>query len=76
MKKIAILNVISFAALAYDSKVHYRNKKRHAEVLERNIKYQNMIASQQRQIAYLASMLDKHEVTMSEFDLIAFNNLI
>jgi hypothetical protein len=76
MKKIAILNGISFAALVYDMRVNYRNKKRYAEVLERNVKYQNMIASQQRQIAYLASMLDKHEVTLSEFDLIAFNNLI
>jgi hypothetical protein len=76
MKKIAILNGISFASVAYDMMVTRRNKKRYAEVLDRNIKYQNMIASQQRQIAYLASMLDKHEVKLSEFDLIAFSNLI
>lgn len=72
--KMLLLNGALVAMLAYDYRVHVRNKANLNRVQEVNADLQHQLERHLAQISYLCKMIDKHETPFDEFDLIALND--
>jgi hypothetical protein len=72
--KHVIANVVLVACLAWDTRAHYKNKAKFANVLEENTNLCDLVTRQQAQIKYLCTLIDKHKITIDEFDLIMLND--
>jgi hypothetical protein len=60
-------------ALAYDLNVARINKKRQQRLTEQNALLNAYTAHLEKQIDYLTSKLDEHDVPVTEFDKIVMN---
>jgi hypothetical protein len=72
--KLYIVNAVLVAALAYDVVAHRKNKRLIAKVLEENEDLRACAKRNYSQAIYLASIIDAHEITFDEFDLIIIND--
>jgi hypothetical protein len=52
-----------------------RIKKRYTQILEEKIALQNLVVTQRELVMYLAEMLERNEVEITEFDRIALKNI-
>jgi transcription initiation factor TFIIIB Brf1 subunit/transcription initiation factor TFIIB len=74
--KYKIATVILAAALTWDTTVHYRNKKKFKQIQEDQRVNLNMLRLYQKQIMYLGTKMEEHDIPLSEFDRIIMRNLI
>lgn len=72
--KLLIANGVLVAALIWDVKVHRRTKSKYQRIAEMNHDLRDQVDRHLAQMAYLCQMLDRHEIPVDEFDLIALNN--
>lgn len=74
MPKLSFITAALAAALVYDTKVHYKNRKKYAaakeeiEILSHNVNFNGSM------VKYLCQKMDAHGIELDEFDLIALSN--
>jgi hypothetical protein len=74
LPKHLIVNGVLVACLIWDTRAHFKNKAKYASLLEENTDLLDLATRQQAQIKYLCTLMDKQDITVDEFDIIALNN--
>lgn len=74
LNKLYIINGILVATLIWDAKVHLRNKAKYKQLQETNQDLWEMLSRSNAQVKYLCTLIDKNEITVDEFDMIALND--
>lgn len=74
LNKLYIINGVLVATLIWDAKVHFRNKAKYKQLQETNEDLWQMLTRSNAQVKYLCTLIDKNEITVDEFDMIALND--
>lgn len=69
------LHVALIATLIYDAQAGYRNKRRFNQLQEQNQHLWKQVQTSAKQVDFLCNLMDEHNVPVTEFDKIVFNNL-
>jgi hypothetical protein len=73
--KFNSLHATLIAVAIYDATVHARNRRKVKALQEDNYFLACHVDSCHAKLSYLATMMDQHEIPVSEFDLIVLNSL-
>lgn len=71
MDKFKITTAILAAGYVYDLYIARKIKTRACEIVDENTTLRDLLAESHKRAEYLASMIDKHEIEIDEFDAIA-----
>lgn len=74
MDKFKITTAILGAGYIYDLYIGHKMKTRACEIVDENTTLRELLAESHLRAEYLASMIDKHEIELDEFDKIAIIN--
>lgn len=74
--KLKVANCVLMIALAYDLRIHIKNRMKYVVVVEKNHLLQNQFDYTALMVKYLADKLGQNEIEIDEFDLIALHHLM
>lgn len=76
MPRITPAHAVCLAGLAYDTWTIFKQSRKIENLLQDNQILMDVIEFRSSQVDYLCGMLDRHEIKITEFDLIAMHNPI